>query len=87
MYANIYFVKNTKTQHVCVCVCIKQKHDFCIFERLDHTQKNIFFMYYYYFCIYLFIYIFAKPCLAKKPNFLEINLPKTSIRGVCQTLP
>ena len=86
IHANIYFVKNAKTQNGYIN---KTNNDFCIFERLGHAQhekKKHFFIYYYHFYIYLFFCIFTRPYLAqKKPNFFEIKLSKRRLKCVWQT--
>jgi hypothetical protein len=69
IHANIYFVKNAKTQNGYIN---KTNNDFCIFERLGHVQhakKKHFFICYYHFYIYLFICIFIRPYLGKKTKF------------------
>ena len=43
MHANIYFVN--------MCVCIKQKHDFCIFEILDYMQLKHLILFVFFFII------------------------------------
>jgi hypothetical protein len=58
IHANIYFVKNAKTQNGYIN---KTNNDFCIFERLGHAQhntkrKNISL---YTITIFIFIYFFV----------------------------
>ena len=72
---------NTHTlKHTMYIYIFWEKYEFFyIYERLGHIQHTK----KYIFSLYFFFLYFCKAMFGKNLIFLEIKLPKTSLRGVC----